>query len=115
MANIIVRKYDHYNSSMGKHIRSREHYEKEMVAGGYIPYDKACQLAEKAKQENTKKYDGLKDSTMKFLHQVKDMSDSKGNIRVGSRFIEGLKEHGVNVDIPKEKIPSSLKGGFENG
>ena len=111
--HIIVKNYEHYNKAMGKYITSKKHYEQEMVRGGYIPFEKAQQLAESAKQRETKKYDGLSEKTMRFLHQVKDMADKKGNIKAGSRFVEGLKEQGVKLDCQYDKLPKSYQGGFD--
>ena len=39
MANIIIKKYDHYNRALGTHITSRSHYEKEMKRQGCEPYN----------------------------------------------------------------------------
>jgi hypothetical protein len=44
---------------MGKHISSKKQYEQEMAKGNYIPFEKAEQLAEIAREKNHKKYDGL--------------------------------------------------------
>jgi hypothetical protein len=116
MANIIVRNYQHYNSALGKYINSRKEYEREMAKGGFVPFDKAEQMAEQARERNCKKYDGLSEKTMKFMHQVKDTADKKGNIRISDRYIKGLKEHGVKVDCQYDKLPKSYQqGGFDNG
>lgn len=113
MANIIVRNYEHYNRAMGKYIGSKKQYEKEMQAGGYIPYEKAEQLAESARSRNTKKYDGISEEKMRFLYAIKNTADKKGNIRVTDRFIKGLKDHGVKVDCQYDKLPKAYQvGGF---
>lgn len=115
MPNIIIKRYDHYNRAMGRWIGSRKEYEKAMVEGGYIPFEKAEQLAEQARARNTKKYDGLSEKTMKFLHGVKDMADKKGNIPITDKFVKGLRENGVKVDINYDKLPKHYqKGGFDN-
>jgi len=112
MPNIIIKNYQHYNHAMGKHISSRKQYENEMVKGGYVPFEKAEQMAETARARNTKKYDGLSEGTMKFLHQVKDMADKKGNIKISDRFVKGLEENGLRFD---HKFPTNYKkGGFDN-
>jgi hypothetical protein len=117
MANIIVKEYQHFNRAMGKFITSKNHYEQEMAKGGYVPYEKAEQMAEIARENSKKKYDGLSAKTMKFFGEVKQMADRKGNIKVSQRYIQGLKDHGVRVDCQYDKLPKSYRvdqGGFEN-
>ena len=115
MANIIVRKYEHYNRAMDKYISSKKHYEEEMAKGGYVSYEKAEQMAELARERNKKQYNGLSEKTMKFLNEVKQTADRKGNIRVSDRFVEGLRDNGVKVDCQYDKLPKSYRGGFDNG
>ena len=98
---------------MGKYISSKKQYESEMVKGGYVPYEKAEQMAELARENSKKKYNGLSEKTMKFFGEVKQMADRKGNIKVSQRYIQGLKEHGVKVDCQYDKLPKSYQqGGF---
>jgi len=56
MTNIIVKKYEHFNRAMGKYITSKKHYEKEMAAGGFVPFEKGEQMAESARAKNHKNY-----------------------------------------------------------
>ena len=109
-------KFNHYNRALGCKVESKEHFKYLLDKGGYVPSELGNQMAEKAREMNTKKYDGLSDKSMKFLHQVKDMADSKGNIEPGSRFIKGLEEHGVRVELP-DWCPTHYKqnGGFTDG
>lgn len=116
---IIIKNYEHFNRSLpnwdspkGKYIGSKAQYERELKKNGFIPYEKAQALSSSA---NTHKpYDGLSPKAMKFLHQVKDMADKKGNIKVSDRFVKGLKEHGVKVDCQWDKLPKSYQsGGFD--
>ena len=112
MPNIIVKRYEHFNRAMGKYIRSREHYEREMAKGGYVPFEKAEQMAETARAKNRQEYKGLSEKTMKFLGEVKQQADKHGNIKPSQRFIEGLKDNGVKVDCQFDKLPKSYQGGF---
>jgi len=116
MANIIIKNYQHYNSALGKYINSRKEYEREMVKGGFVPFEKAQQMAEQARSNSRKPYNGVSDKTMKFMHDIKSTADRKGNIRISDRYVEGLKEHGVKVDCQYDKLPKAyqLKGGFNN-
>ena len=111
MTYIITKKYEHYNRSLGKYITSKKHYESEMAKGGFVSYEKGQQMAESARAKNHKDYKGLSNKTMKFLNEVKQMADKKGNIKPSDRFIDGLKKHGVNIG--RTDIPKGVKlGGF---
>ena len=112
---IIVRNYEHYNRALGKYITSKKHYEEEMAKGGFIPFEKAEQMAEIARGKNKKEYKSLSEKNMKFIHRVKDMADRKGNIEISDRYVQGLKEHGVRVDVCYDKLPKAYReGGFDN-
>jgi hypothetical protein len=115
MANIIIKNYQHYNRSMGKWIGSRKEYEAEMVKGGYVPFEKGEQMAEAARARMRKPYDGVSEKTMKFMHEVKSMADSKGNIKVSDRYVQGLRDHGIKVDCQYDKLPKAYRqGGFND-
>lgn len=110
--NIIVRKYDHFNSAMGKHITSKRHYEQEMAKGGYIPYDKACEIADKAK--NKKINYELSPKAREIINSARSSADKRGNIKVSDRLIEGMKSVGVRLDINRDVLPKHYhpEGGF---
>lgn len=112
MPNIIVKNYEHFNRALGKYITSKAQYEREMVKGGFVSFEKGEQMAAKNRTER-QKYDGLSPDKMKFLHQVKDMADKKGNIKISDRFVEGLKEHKV-IGRDLSSLPKHYReGGFE--
>lgn len=113
MANIIVKKYEGYNRAMGKYITSREHYEKEMVKGGYVPFEKAAAIAEKTKQEQRKEYNGLSKQAMEVCKAARDQADKKGNLKPSSRLIDGMKQAGVCFDLSKLPKEPKNKGGFD--
>lgn len=120
MANIIIKRYEHFNKALpnwdsphGKYISSRAHYEKELAKGGFVPFEKA----EKMKVDTHKPYDGISDKAMKVCLAAKSMADKKGNIRIGSRLQKGMEEVGVSFDM--SKLPKCYqdvnKGGIEDG
>lgn len=112
MANIIVRNYEHYNKAIGKYITSKRHYEQEMAKGGFVPFEKAEQMAENARSHMHKPY-VLSEKTKKFLGEIKMLADRKGNIKPSDNFIKGLQEHGVKVDCQYDKLPKAYRqGGF---
>ena len=77
------------------------------VVSPSLPYDQV-----QADPNHGRKDYKLSEKTMKFLHQVKDTADKKGNIKISDRFVKGLKEHGVKVDCQWDKLPKHLQGGF---
>ena len=114
MVYIHIKNYEHYNKSLpnwdipkGKYISSKAHYERELAKAGLVPYDQV-----QADPNHGRKDYKLSEKTMKFLHQVKDTADKKGNIKISDRFVKGLKEHGVKVDCQWDKLPKHLQGGF---
>ena len=121
MANIIIRNYEHINSSFpnwdtprGKYIRSKAHYEQEMAKAGLVPFDKAEQMAEQARAKSHKPY-ALSEKARKFIGAVKNTAGKDGKITVSDRFVDGLRKVGVNVDCNYDKLPSHYKeGGFQN-
>jgi hypothetical protein len=120
VVGIIIKNYEHFNRSLpnwdnpkGKYIGSKAQYEKELAKHGMVSYEKCEQMVAKNRHEQNK-YDGLSPEKMKFLHQVKDMADKKGNIPVTDRFVKGLKKHKVIGNVDMDKLPKHYReGGFE--
>ena len=50
--NIIVKDYQHYNRAMGKHIKSKRHYNQEMAKGGYVPLEQGKAMADAKQKEH---------------------------------------------------------------
>jgi hypothetical protein len=119
MANIIVRNYEHYNRALpnwdsprGKYIGSKKQYEYEMKKAGMVSQDEGDRMVQESKKES-KKYNGLEEKTMRFIHSIKDTADKKGNIKISDRYVKGLKEIGVKVDCMYDKLPKAYQqGGF---
>lgn len=101
-------KYRHYNRALGRFVEGKEHFKYLLALGDYIPFDKAQEII---KKESRKEYKLSKEAE-KFIKELKGMADKKGNIRLGGRAIEKMKELGVNFD---RFIPTvNTKGGFGN-
>lgn len=112
--NIIVKNYQHFNRAMGKHITSKRHYDNEMAKGGYIPYEKACQIAESVKNRQTK-YE-LSPKARAVIESARNSADRKGNIHKSDRLIDGMKEVGVKFGY-YDQLPKHYQireGGFDN-
>ena len=110
MVYIITKKYEHYNRALGKHIKSKSHYESEMRRAGMVSSDKGEQMAKDYKDKHTKLYDKPGNEAMKLITEL-DKGRKKGkNVKLSTRQINTMKKIGVNFD-PTFK-PSGTKGGF---
>src|SRR5574343_1547830 len=89
--------YKHYNRALGVQVQSKEHFKKLLEQGGYVPLEKGNQMAEACQKGRIKPYDGISPKLGKFLGEVKMMADKDGNIEVTDKFVEGLKEHGLDL------------------
>ena len=68
---VIVKSYEHYNRSLGKYITSKAHYEKEMKKQGMMSYDKAREVANKARKANMKPYTGISDKARAIINSAR--------------------------------------------
>ena len=85
----------HYNNALGVKVESKEHFKHLLEKGNYIPYDVSCQQVEK--NVENQRYKGISKKAEKFCHNVKGMADNKGNIKWGSKLIDGMKKE-VGLD-----------------
>jgi len=110
---IIVKKYSHYNRSMGKYINSKKQYDEEMKKGGYISYDEACRRADKIQSQRDNP--DLKPSrkVLDIIESAKNSKDKKGNVKLSDRTIDAMKELGVGFNHPHTPNPNKKEGGFE--
>lgn len=104
--NIIVKNYEHVNRSLpnwntpkGKYINSRKQYEEEMKKGGFVDYEHGSRIAE---QNNINKdtYTALSLEAENVIKAARLIKDRKGNIKPGSRLIDGMKKVGVKFNVP---------------
>ena len=109
--NIIVKKYDHYNRALGKHIKSKRHYKEELKKGGYVSWEKGQELKEKYDREHHKDYKELSPKTREFLNSMKQKKDGNGKIKLDQRAIEAMEDMGVNFR-KREDIDAFNKEGF---
>ena len=108
---IKIRQYEHFNRALGKHIKSKQHYEEEMAKGGYVSFKEGCKIAEKVRKNSRKRYEVGKD-VLDIIRSAK-VSSKNGKIKCGDRLIDAMKKVGVNFDhehCPKHYQP---KGGFK--
>lgn len=106
---IIVKKYDHFNRTLNKHITSKKQYKEEMRKQGYVSWEEGERLAKKAREEAQKKYQ-ISEKALGVIKSAKQMSRD-GKIKCGDRLIEGMREVGVRFDKTPQIIVE--KGGFD--
>jgi hypothetical protein len=105
-----------YNRALGCEVKSKEHFKQLLDKGGYVGFETGNKMAAEYNKNKIKSYDGLSKETTAFIRECKQMADSKGNIKISGRFVEGLKKHGVNIDsVSKIKGLSTHQGGLQNG
>jgi hypothetical protein len=104
---IIVKRYEHYNSALGKYIRTKQEYDYEMKTRGFISQEQGNRLAESKKKEMT--WVPSKD-VVNMLREIKTQKDKDGNFKPSTRMQEGMKKLGMGKE-PKF-MPKGLEGGF---
>ena len=99
-----------YNESMGIYIHGKEHYKKEMKRRRMVPFDEAQRLAEQYDKNNPReKYGDLSPKAKRIIESLRLTADKHGNVKLGGRAIEALKEIGA---IGGYRTPDDLpKGG----
>jgi len=112
---IIVKEYNHYNRSLGMQIKSKDHYDRVCKEGGWVSYEQAQEIADKARKEKIKPYKVSKESE-ELIKYANGIKDKKGNLKLGDVAINKLIEKKViGKKIPDYmKMPSAYtnKGGF---
>lgn len=112
MVGIKVENYEHFNRAMGKHITSKRHYQEEMKKGGFVPFEEAESIANKAQRESHKDYEPS-EKLLNLVSSVKCRADKKGKVKLSDRQIEAMQSIGVNFKPNKNcQDLSTEKGGF---
>ncbi len=98
---IIVKRYEHFNRSLGKYISTKKQYNDELKRGGYVPYEEGCRLAEN--KQKVKTYKPSKEC-VEMMRTVMDKKKDK-TIVLGHypKLVEGMKKMGMRFDIPDPK------------
>ena len=112
--NIIIKKYEHWNTAFGnwdgpkgKYVRSKAHYEQLLREQGLVPVDKLPNPPEKKPFDKT-----LSPKVERLIKSVALTADKKGRIKAGDRLINGMRECGVNFDL--SHCPKHYReGGFD--
>ena len=102
--------FRHYNHSIGMYIYSKEHLRYEMKKRRMLPYDACEQLADNWQKEHPQKpYDEISPKAMNIIRSLKQSADKYGNLRLGGRAIDKLKEIGA---IQGNAVNYGPTGGF---
>lgn len=104
--------FRHYSHALGMMIYSKEHYIHEMKKRRMLPSEACEELAEKWDSKNEKNYqpyDDLRPKSKAIIKSLKLSSDRNGNIRLGDRAINALREIGA---ITGRVENFNLQGGF---
>ena len=115
MQIIVKQNYNHYNRSLGIQIKDKAHYDKVCKEGGWVSFEQAQEIADKARAEKIKPYKISRESEeiIKYSNQIKD---SKGRVKLGDVAINKLIEKkAIGRQVPSYmKLPSAYqsKGGF---
>jgi hypothetical protein len=98
---------------MGIKIEGKAHYEYELKRRGLIPQERADELARIAreKQNNVPKAE-FSEKALGIIQAAKLRADKKGNVKLGDRTIDAMKELGVHFDHPHMPKRFGTKGEF---
>ena len=97
MPEIIVKKYEHFNTALpnwdtpkGKYIKSKNHYDSELKKSGMVRSDRFGQVHEPARKDYI-----LSKDARKIIEAAKNSKDKNGNVRLSGRAIEAMKAIGA--------------------
>ena len=102
MANIIVpredHQYKHYSNAFGCKIEGKAHYQYLMKRYNMVPQERGDELARQAKdrQNNAPKAE-FSQKARDIIETAKCSADRKGNVKLGDRAIDAMKELGVAI------------------
>lgn len=117
MQIIVKQSYNHYNTSLGMHIKNKDHYDRVCKEKGMVPIEVAQEMAEKGRKEKIKPYK-ISEQSLAIINAAKQTADKKGNIKLGDRAIDALiKRKAIGKKIPDYmKLPAHYnnQGGFSS-
>jgi len=120
MANIIVKRWEHINSSLGnwdtptgKYIGSKKQYYEELKRQNMIPDEEAKRSEDKASQARRKDYK-LSNDTLQLLQTIKGTADKTGKVSIGGVAVKKMIDMGaIGKKADLAKLPKHyLEGGF---
>ena len=100
------------------HVEGKDHYKKLMAQGGFVPFEKAQEIAYEAKRKHGRKDYKPDPALIHFLRNIQATADRHGNVQLGSRAIAKMKEFGVNFDaympnyLKDQRLEDVMEGGL---
>lgn len=106
--------FNHYNSSMGCHIYSKEHYKYELKKRRMVPYDVMEEFAEDwDNRHKRKEYGPLSDKATNIIRSIKHSADRNGNLRLGDKAVNALIDIGaIKRMSPYTPDQIQMQGGY---
>lgn len=113
MPNIIIKNYEHVNRSFGnwdrpdgKYVKNKDHYDRLMKEGNYIPYEQAL---DNQKNYKMKEYVPSK-KAIDIVRAAKSMKRDDGKVHFSGNLIKAMKEIGAYKEIPSYmKLPRAYQ------
>ena len=104
MANIITHEdhnYRHFNRSFNCKVEGKAHYEYLMKKHGMVSQERGDELARIAREKkNTAPKAEFSDKARGIIQAAKARADKHGNVKLGDRTIDAMRELGVAMDHP---------------
>ncbi len=108
MVYVIVKKYEHFNrsfkswdSSEGKYIRSKKHYQDTMRQQGMIPQGEADRMVEAKQSQARDRKLKPSQATIDILAHAQQIAGRGGKLKLGDRAIKKMIEVGAIQDMGK--------------
>lgn len=111
--NIVVRNWEHYNRALGKHIRSKAHYEEEMKKGGFVSFEEGQRMVESCKKRKEYK---PSEKGVEVVRTLLDMGKGDKEIKLAHypKIVDAMKSGGMKTELPDWCPNDTKKGGFDN-
>jgi hypothetical protein len=104
-----------YNNSLGCFVEGKEHYKRLLKKKGLVPFDEANRLAQEFdKTHRTPEELSLSPKAQDIISSLKLTADRNGNIRLGDRAINALREIGAIGNNSIHEPCYTLQGGFSS-
>ena len=105
--------YKHYNRAFGCKVEGKAHYEYLMKKHGMVTQEVGDELAKQSREKkmNAPKAE-LSKTAREIIQAAKSRADKHGNVKLGDRTIDALKDMGVAIDHKHMPKKFGHKGAF---
>lgn len=102
-----------YNKSLGCFVEGKEHYKRILKQKGLVPFEEAERLAQEFDNNHRIPEElSLSPKAQDIIRSIKSTADKNGNIYLGNRAIEALREIGAIGNDSQYEPAYTLQGGF---